>query len=142
MFTQRFAGIAFLVALALIAAGWRDSTAQEKARPNGREANAKARLEAVKEIFDIWNLRETAPGGFPVVESDRIYGWSVRWLQAERDMNQGPQANVAALEAHSKRMQSLGEKAGNRGDSVDRIAATYFRLEAEDWLATAKAAGK
>jgi hypothetical protein len=45
-----------------------------------------------------------------VTKPEEIYKWSVRWQQAERDLNSKQQDQIAALEAHLKRMNELERK--------------------------------
>jgi RNA polymerase sigma factor (sigma-70 family) len=80
----------------------------------------------------------------PVGKPEDVYNWSIRWLQAQRDMSPKHEDQVAALEAHLKRMTELKEKVKQLardlllGITVDE--AEWYRLEAELWLAQAKAA--
>ena len=70
--------------------------------------------------------------------------WSVRWLQAERDLNPKKEDQIGALEAHLKRIASLEKKVkammeGNVLPPVKVLEVEWYRLEAELWLAEAKA---
>jgi RNA polymerase sigma factor (sigma-70 family) len=74
---------------------------------------------------------------------EEVYIWSVRWLQAEREVNPKGAEQVAALEAHLKRMTDLEKKVNNmigpgllpKGAQVD---AEWYRVEAQLWVAQAK----
>jgi hypothetical protein len=73
---------------------------------------------------------------------EEIYIWSVRWLQAERDLNPKREDQIAALEAHLKRMTEL--KKAVESSSKDLMPpirvdeAEWYRLEAQLWLTKAK----
>lgn len=73
---------------------------------------------------------------------EEIYIWSVRWLQAERDLSPKREDQIAALEAHLKRMTEL--KKGIESLSRDLMPpirvdeAEWYRLEAQLWLTKAK----
>jgi hypothetical protein len=74
---------------------------------------------------------------------EEVYRWSVRWLQAEHDLNPKEADYIAALEAHLKRMKELEEKVKNLvpdflSDSA-AVEAKWYRVEAALWLAQAKA---
>jgi hypothetical protein len=73
-----------------------------------------------------------------------VYTWSVRWLQAQRDLSAKPEDQVAALEAHLKRMTELKEKIQTLSRDLMPLPrvdeAEWYRLEAQLWLAKAKQA--
>src|SRR5579885_1387019 len=68
-----------------------------------------------------------------------VYAWSVRWLQAQRDLSPKQEDQVAALDAHLKRMTELKKTVQNLSrDLVPPIKtdeAEWYRLEAQIWLA-------
>jgi hypothetical protein len=72
-----------------------------------------------------------------------VYAWSVRWLQASRDLSTKHEEHVAALEAHLKRMTELKKKVKElTKDLIPLIKedeAEWYRLEAQLWLAKEKA---
>ncbi len=72
-----------------------------------------------------------------------VYAWSVRWLQAKRDLSPKHEDQLAALEAHLKRMTELKEKVTSLSrDLLPPIKleeAEWYRLEAQLWLTKAKA---
>jgi hypothetical protein len=75
---------------------------------------------------------------------EEVYIWSVRWLQAQRDLSPKHEDQVAALEAHLKRMTDLkkGVEEISR-DLMPRIRVDeveWYRLEAQLWLMKAKQA--
>ena len=74
---------------------------------------------------------------------EEVYAWSVRWLEAQRDLSPKHEDQVAALEAHLKRMTALKEKVTSLSrDLLPPIKldeAEWYRLEAQLWLTKAKA---
>lgn len=68
-----------------------------------------------------------------------VYRWSVRWLQAQRDVSPKHEDHVAALEAHLKRMTELQKQVKMLSKSrTKENDAEWYRLEAQLWLAKAK----
>ncbi len=71
-----------------------------------------------------------------------VYQWSVRWLQAEQDLSPREEHQIAALEAHLKRMTELEKEVKMLAkDLLPRRAeldVEWYRLEAQLWLAKAK----
>jgi hypothetical protein len=146
---RKLYGVAFIVSLALIAAGWHTFAAEERetGEDEPRAANAKARLEAAKKVYEsTWQHHVQDPEAVPF-NLDYYHDWSVRWLQAERDLSRTKAEQMAALEAHSRRMKSWkikiarGVKEGTVPGYQD-TAAEFFCLEAEEWLVAAKAEQK
>jgi hypothetical protein len=79
------------------------------------------------------------------VDSEKVYRWSRRLLEAERDSRTDKSGLVAACEAHLERIKKLEAKIRRIrrigfGDSLDVIEVDYYRKEADFWLAQAKAA--
>jgi hypothetical protein len=70
-----------------------------------------------------------------------VYIWSVRWLQAQRDLSAKPEDQVAALEAHLKRMTELKKQVEMLSRDLMPLSrvdeAEWYRLEAQLWLAKA-----
>jgi hypothetical protein len=70
--------------------------------------------------------------------------WSIRWFHAERDLSKKSTDRVAAAEAHLERMKTaeerakLFEKAGHDGAVRQAVAAEFYRVQAQIWLAQAK----
>src|SRR5262249_41927819 len=115
----------------------------EKKLTSPETANAEARRDAAKKVYEeTWDLHmqsvEWAPGNV-----EYYHDWSVRWLQAERDLSRTKAEEIEALGRHLKRMQTCRER-------LDRImklrshpsAADFFCFEAANWLAVAKAADR
>ncbi len=71
-----------------------------------------------------------------------VYRWSVSWLQAQRELSPNKEEQVAALEAHLKRMTELHKRIEQlTSDVLPRQAVLEverYRLEAQLWLAKAK----
>lgn len=73
---------------------------------------------------------------------DLAYTWSVRWLQAQRDLSTTRDQRVAAFMAHQTRMAKLQKAVtllvgdGNSGllDASEAPAADWYLAQAELWL--------
>jgi hypothetical protein len=101
--------------------------------------NARARAEAARRVYE-GNLDPRPPFG-DVLE--KLYRWSCRLLDAERDAAEDKKERQAAVENHYKRMRALEIRAKDwfRLGLIPAIQvpqAEYYRLEAEAWLAKAK----
>jgi WD40 repeat protein len=103
---------------------------------------AKARVDAARKAYDYAAMLLKA--GSPGAKLEYSYTWSVRWLNAQRDMSSKHEDHLAALNAHLQRMQELArvtkaliETGG--GSPLDSVAADYYLTEAEFWLAQARA---
>ena len=86
-------------------------------------------------------------GNVLIQETERpeeVYVWSVRWLQAQRDLSAKPEDRIAALEAHLKRMMELKKQVEMLSRDLMPLPrvdeAEWYRLEAQLWLAKAKQA--
>ncbi len=98
----------------------------------------KVMLENARKAFeqDLTHLK--AMGGD--VNPERLYVWSCRWLEAELELTADVTARKAALQNHLNRMRELErmttalERTG-QGRGADAAAGTYFRSQAELWLA-------
>lgn len=123
------------------------SSAEEKSRPDSQSATAEARRDAAKIVYEgSWQHYiqepEAAPGGF-----DYYHEWSIRWMQAERDLSRTKAEEITAVEGHLKRMQLKKEMFDkmvreHMAPPYAASAAEFFCLEAEDWLTAARAGGK
>src|SRR5262249_48193136 len=105
MLSQKHSCLIAGLLLLLLAAGWRGFAADEKAEPGPRAANAKARRDAAKKVYEAsWkhHLQQPEDRSADVVY---FHDWSVRWLQAERDLGPEKEDQLSALEGHLKRMQ-------------------------------------
>jgi hypothetical protein len=107
---------------------------QPGAAPLAKLAETKSR--AAREAFEIANAES--------IDREKMYRWSVRWLDAEKAVKPAKADQIAALQAHVERMKNVEEdchvafKKG-LGAKFDVVAATFYRTEAEIWLAEAKA---
>ena len=144
---RKMLAVAVIVGLAIIAARWHGFAAEEKVDPAARAANAKARRDAAKKVYEAsWQRHLHAPDDLPM-DLTYFHGWSVRWLQAERDLGPSKAEQIAALEGHLKRMQffkDLLDKAvqDRQAPLYEADVGNFFVLEAEDWLAAVKAEQK
>ena len=142
-----FFGIALVVGVALAAARWCAFAADEKGDRAPRAANAKSRRDAAKKVYEgAWESHVQDPGQGPG-NVEFYHDWSVRWMQAERDLGRTKAEQISAVEAHLKRMQfwkEMMDKNRQLGQetSYGPKAAEFFRIEADDWLAAAKAGAK
>src|SRR5262249_13149055 len=105
--------------------------------------------DAARKVYEgTWQHHLQAPDDVPF-NLDFYHAWSVRWMQAERDLSRTKAEDIAALEGHLKRMQGWKESVDEQVKGDRPVAprywvpwAEFFQLEAEDWLAAAKAEGK
>ncbi len=80
--------------------------------------------------------------GDTTARPDLAYTWSVRWLQAQRDLSTTPEQRTAAFAEHQQRMKQLRETirllVGNGTGGILRAsevpAAEWYLTEAELWL--------
>jgi hypothetical protein len=129
--------LAFLLSITLAEATY---PVAPDAGPNTMLARlAKQRRDAARKTYEVtWtNYRERR------TSEDLLYRWSVRWLEAERQLSDKPADQVAAFQEHWERMRALERLIGNlqrAGQAViDEVSGTeYYRVEAEVWLLQAK----
>jgi len=132
--------------LGLVAAGWYSHAADDKDQADFSLPNARARRDAAKAVYEgTWQRHLQEPGAVPF-DLGYFHDWSVRWMQAECDLNPAKDAQIAAHEGHLKRMElwkGQRDKAWKEGQAAayEVRAAEFYSLEAEDWL-TAKAKGR
>ncbi len=112
-------------------------TALRKARVALAQKGYEAAVPAVRQTQRVGNVL------VQVGKPEEVYRWSVRWLQAERELSPKKADQVAALEAHLKRMTELEKMI--KALSLDLLPkqvmldGEWYRLEAQLWLAEAKA---
>jgi hypothetical protein len=147
MSRQKFLGVALVVGLLLVVAGLRGSTADEPKDADPRTKSARERLRLAKEVYEgsLEHHRQDASSGPSDVE--HYYRWSVRWMQAERDLGRTRAARLAALEEHTKRMQFWKERRALEREegyvtAAEASAAEFFFVEAQEWLLAAKTSEK
>lgn len=72
-----------------------------------------------------------------------VYTWSVRWVRALGDLGPKHEEQIAALEAHLKRMTELHKRVKMLSKDLlqprAESEAEWYRLEAQLWLTQAKA---
>ena len=101
----------------------------------------KARLETARDVFkhEMDRYENTL-----TLFADDTAVWSRRWMEAELRLSPTPTEKLAAIQAHLervKRLETIADqyaKAG-QGKTLDALKAKYFRLEAEQMLAEARA---
>jgi hypothetical protein len=122
---------------ASVAPGAQEPRQKENAKP---QPAAEARYKAASKQFGlIWEYY-----GQNRVGSIEVYIWSRLMLDSSRALHDRPADRIKALEAHLGRMKALQElvtkiRRIGFGRSSDVGASEYYRLEAECWLAEAKA---
>ncbi|HJZ58680.1 MAG TPA: efflux RND transporter periplasmic adaptor subunit [Gemmataceae bacterium] len=77
-------------------------------------------------------------------DTEKVYLWSRRWMEAEQDAGEKKADRIAAVEAHLDRMKELRKLAEARyqaGQSThaDVLGVDFYLAEARLWLAQAKA---
>ena len=102
--------------------------------------SAAARLAAVERVCGMFHDEKT---GAPKTHADH-YLWSMRWMDAQRDVAGTKVERTAAVQAHLERMRKFHKDMADLAKSsvVSRfeLAATeYYVVEAEELLARAKA---
>jgi hypothetical protein len=136
-----------LVGSAIIAAALYGTAADENIKPNRDSATAQARRDAARKFYEgTWQHHLRDPDKVPF-NLDFFHDWSVRWMQAKRDLSRTRTEDLAALEGHLKRMQGWKELCEQqvKEEAVPRYwvsGAEFFQREAEDWVAAANAATK
>jgi hypothetical protein len=106
---------------------------------------AQARVDAAHKAYEV--AVKMVLAGSPDVTREDVYTWSVRWLNAQRGLGSKHEDHLSALHAHRQRMQAQAKVARARwqagvGSHLDSLAADYFLMEAEFWLAQVAAAKK
>jgi hypothetical protein len=132
---RRLGPVVFLL-LPALAGG---APAPDPARDPRLLENARARAAAAQKVYEVTlrRLKTGAPGpGDPL---DRLYWFSRRWMEAQRELAGKPEDRIAAVRDHLQRIQALEKivqamfKAG-RVLADDAAAVEFYRLEAEGWL--------
>jgi RNA polymerase sigma factor (sigma-70 family) len=107
-----------------------------QARPGLAQKGYEASFEELQQTTRLGNVLVV------VGKPDQVYRWSIRWLQAERDLNPKGPGHLAALEAHLKRMIELEKRVEmlNRAllPNTQKLEAEWYVLEARLWLEQAK----
>jgi hypothetical protein len=130
-----------LGAVCLVALAGEAAAARGPAGPEVSREQLKAQLEAAQEAYRVAEAVYTANEG----DAETVYRWSVRWMNAQRDLAAAKAERVAAVEDHVKRMQKLEQmaearhKVGLPGSPLEANAAKFYCVQAEGWLAREKA---
>ncbi len=107
----------------------------------GQKANAKARLQAARKVYEGYLSRYKIGPSQPL-DAEKLYQWSRRWLEAQQDLALKKADRVAAAEAHLARMrrleQTMRDLARKEVAPYEVAGAEFYRLEAERWVAQAK----
>jgi hypothetical protein len=128
-----------VVSFAPASQGQGQGQGQEK-QPSKAALLAEGRHRAARKQFDlIWQYYQQSR-----VESFDVYVWSRLLLDAHRSISKLPADRIKALEEHLDHMVKLEAlirkiRRLGFGRSSDVGASEYYRLEAEYWLAEAKA---
>jgi hypothetical protein len=104
-------------------------------------ANARARLAAARKVYEGMLARAKVDPNTPP-DFEKVYLWSRRWMEAQRDVEGKKEGKLAALQGHLDRMKKLeafvkGMYEGKLATPVEVAAQEFYRLEAERWLAQA-----
>jgi hypothetical protein len=121
----------------------------------GPEGLARARLDIARKAYEqiegsITNPpaddSKLPPGFRTTLKLEQLVNWSRRWMETERDTSSKRADQIAALDAHRKRLKKQEDLysellEGGSGQGVELAVDTlkFHRLEAEYWLAKAKA---
>jgi multidrug efflux pump subunit AcrA (membrane-fusion protein) len=144
-------GMYVTVALTVAGEGPKKEEAPKPAAKDADElkALAQARLDAAHKAYDeamkgLHQTRRTGTLILPVTKPEDVYAWSVRWLNAERNMGGKNDDRPPALEAHLRRMKELQQRVTEMSRSgllspPDASAVEFYRVEAELWLARGRA---
>ena len=107
--------------------------------------NARRDLAQKGYEFALPSLRATKRLGNTLVvvgKPEDVYRWSIRWLQAERDLSSTETDHLTALEAHLSRMTDLEKDIGSLANEISpeatKLEVQWYVLEARLLLAQAK----
>src|SRR5205807_1860990 len=89
------------------------------------------------------SLQAYKAGAAKSYDVESLYLWSVRWLNAERDLSKKSADQVAAAAAHLERMktvETMAKQLAKLEQAAVRhaAAAEFYRVEAQIWLSQAK----
>jgi RNA polymerase sigma factor (sigma-70 family) len=110
------------------------------------DANKSLEAELEEEFQDAWKALRSGK-----TSPEEVCHASVRWLMGlqllRRWNKQKPQADPKDLQAHLDRVKKVEETAkvlekAGRSTQLDSDTATFYRLQAEEWLAQGKTFGK
>jgi hypothetical protein len=140
-----FPTCSFVVGIVLAALVSRFTLAWADQDPPATNAkSATALLEAAKEVYQGYKKQMEAGQSVRAGDnSEFLYRWSRRWLEAELAVDKAKNKQIAAYAAHLDRMKGLETKRQSELEvgQVGRFevaVAVFFRIEAEQWLNEAK----
>jgi hypothetical protein len=102
----------------------------------------KAQVAAARKVYEL-NIMAYKAGFAKGYDLESLCLWSVRWLDAERELSKKPADRIAAVEAHLERMKTV-EAMAQALAKVEVVgvrqaaAAEYYRVQAQIWLSQAK----
>jgi hypothetical protein len=101
--------------------------------PQQAESRPAALAEAASDVYRRYTASEVETRK---IDTDSLYRWSVRWMEAERAAGK----RAAASEAHLKRMRELEQSrrqwvVAGQAPAVELAAVRFFVLEAEQLVA-------
>jgi hypothetical protein len=126
----------------------RESLPKAPDKAGAPQALLKTRLDAAQQGYDaaanaLGEVKRVGNVNLLVVKPEEICTWSVRLLNAQRDMSDKQDKRIAALEEHVKRMKALENKVTELHpglvSSIELASARWYLAEAELWLAKEKA---
>ncbi len=126
----------------------RENLPQAPDKAGAPQALLKTRLDAAQQGYDaaanaFGEVKRVGNVNFLVVKPEQICIWSVRLLNAQRDMSDKQDKRITALEEHVKRMKTLENKVTELHpglvSSIELASARWYLAEAELWLAKEKA---
>jgi hypothetical protein len=133
----RYWGLAALV-LGFLSAGPAGAASDQEAANNLARLAVQRRDAARRTYEALWlDYRERR------ASEDLLYRWSLRWLEADRELSDQQADQVAAYQAHFERMRDLDRIIrrlhGSGQTTIEEASATeYYRVEAEIWLLKAR----
>ena len=118
--------------------------ADEKSPAVADADSAKAMVEAAKIAYEGYFERRQVDVSATTINPEYAYRWSRRWLESERALDSAKEKRAAAATAHLERMRKLEAllenlAKGSRASKLELAPVKFYRIEAEQWLAEAKA---
>jgi hypothetical protein len=118
------------------------STVKDRADDPGIKALIEARLATARAVYESEIHRYEA---MLTVPPDDTAVWSRRWMEEQNRLNPGPSEVLSSIRGHLERVKRLeaiadGYAKTGQGRTSDALKMKYFRLEAEQLFAEARAA--
>jgi hypothetical protein len=100
----------------------------------------RAKIDAARRTYEVF-WKDYKEGLIPVVEV--VYRWSRRLLEAELELSDKKADQVAAHQAHTRRIRELARAARDRyrirTNTIEEVTSTdFYSAEAEVWLEQAR----